>query len=65
MKYTVRPLVIDKEYSQLLASRREQFRQEAKTGKTMHITIVTAAGLSEKGYRHSAQSVVSLDHLFA
>ena len=65
MKYTARPFVINKEYAQLLASRREQFRQETRTDKTLHITIITAAGLAEKGYRHSAQSVVSLDHLFA
>jgi len=65
MKYTVGPYVISRDYAQWLGARKEIFREETRTKKTLHLTMVTADVLSEKGHRHCVQSAVTLDDLFA
>jgi hypothetical protein len=65
MKYSNKEFVITRDYDDHLRKRREAFRQETKTRKSLHLTFVTTYGLSRKGYWSSAQSEVTMDDLFA
>ena len=64
MKYSLHPYTIDINYDQVLQNKRMAFLSETGTRKAIHITMVTTYGLTEKGYRASVQSEVTLDDLF-
>ena len=64
MKYSIHPYTISKEYDQTLQQKRIAFATETNTRHALHITFVSTYGLSEKGYRASVQSEVTLDDLF-
>jgi len=64
MKHSLHPYTISKEYDRSLQQKRMAFLGETGTRSATHITMVTTYGLSEKGYRASIQSEVTLDDLF-
>ncbi|MCL2046872.1 MAG: ATP-binding protein [Oscillospiraceae bacterium] len=64
MKYVISPFTIDKKYDQELQNKRNTFISETGTRSAVHITMITTYGVSEKGYRASIQSEVTLDDLF-
>ena len=64
MKFSTKPFVIDKEYDMKLRERRETFREETKTRKALHTTLVTTYGISRNAYIGEVQSEVTLDDLF-
>jgi hypothetical protein len=65
MKFTEKPFAIVEEYDKELMLKRETFREETKTKKSLHITMVTASGLTEGSFVGLIQSQVILDDLFA
>jgi len=65
MKYSLHPYTISKQYDQELQQKRMAFISETATRCALHMTMVTTYGLSDKGYRASIQSEVTLDDLFA
>ena len=64
MKYSLHPYTISMKYDQDLQQKRMAFLSETGTRNAIHITMVTTYGLTEKGYRASVQSEVTLDDLF-
>ena len=64
MKYSNQRFPIDHKYAERLAEKAAAFAQETGLRKALHTTFVTVCGLAESGYRHSAQSEVTLDDLF-
>ena len=64
MKYALHPYTISKRYEQKLQQKRIAFLSETGTPNALHTTLVTTYGLTEKGYRASVQSEVTLDDLF-
>jgi hypothetical protein len=64
MKYSLHPFTISMKYDQELQQKRMALLSETGTRKAIHITMVTTYGLTEKGYRASVQSEVTLDDLF-
>jgi hypothetical protein len=64
MKFTEKPFPIDAKYDKALFEKRETFREETHTKKALHITMVTASGLTENSYLGLVQSQVLLDDLF-
>jgi AAA+ ATPase superfamily predicted ATPase len=65
MKFTEKPFAIDEKYDKELMLKRETFRDETKTNKALHMTMVTASGLTDGSYMGLVQSQVFLDDLFA
>ena len=64
MKYSQHPYTISMKYDQELQHKRMAFISETGARHAIHITMVTTYGLSDKGYRASIQSEVTLDDLF-
>ena len=64
MKYSLSPITLTAKDDQDLQHKRAAFIAETETCRAVHITMVTTYGLSEKGYRASVQSEVTLDDLF-
>ncbi|MDR0875209.1 MAG: ATP-binding protein [Clostridiales Family XIII bacterium] len=64
MKFTEKAFAIDREYDEELLLRRETFREETGTKKALHITMVTANGLTSGSYIGMVQAQVLLDDLF-
>jgi AAA+ ATPase superfamily predicted ATPase len=64
MKYSLHPYTISLNYDQDLQKKRMAFIGETGTRSAIHITMVTTYGLTDKGYRASVQSEVTLDDLF-
>ena len=65
MKYSQHPFTISAEVDQNLQNKRMVFLAESGTRKAIHITMVTTYGVTDKGYRSSIQSQVTLDDLFS
>jgi AAA+ ATPase superfamily predicted ATPase len=65
MKYTLHPITLTAKDDQVLQNRRVAFLAETGTRKAIHITMVTTYGLTDKGYRASVQSEITLDDLFS
>ena len=63
-KYTSEPFRIDKEYAAQLARKIGVFREVTKTRKSIHLTMITSAGLVRNEYSSRVQSEVTLDDLF-
>ena len=64
MKYSQHPYTISMKYDQELLHKKMAFLGETGSRHAIHITMVTAYGLSDKGYKASIQSEVTLDDLF-
>ena len=64
MKYSLHPYTISMKDDQDLQKKRTAFLSETGTRSAVHITMVTAYGLTENGHRASVQSEVTLDDLF-
>jgi len=64
MKYADNEFVITKEYDKNLRNKRGAFREETKTRKTLHTTLITTYGLRRNEYWGHIQSEVILDDLF-
>ena len=65
MKCTEEPYAIDAEEDRLLRRHREVFRKVTGTVKSLHQTMVVAAGLVKNMYANSVQKVITLDDLYA
>jgi len=64
MKYSLHPITLNANDDQALQHKRTAFLAETGTRKAIHITMVTAYGLTGKGYQASVQSEVTLNDLF-
>ncbi len=64
MKFSVNEFVIDKDYDAVLRNRMATFKQETKTNKALHITMITTFGVKRNTYSNIVQSQVLLDDLF-
>jgi hypothetical protein len=64
MEYSLHPFTVTKDYDDALMRKRMAFISETGTRCAIHVTLITTYGLSEKGYRASVQSEVTLDDLF-
>ena len=65
MKFSLHPYTINTKYAEELQNKLTAFRAEVATRSALHITMITTYGLTEKGYRTSVQSEVTIDDLFA
>lgn len=65
MKYSDRPFELTKDYVEWLKERRDLFREQTGTNKTLHLTMVTTYGISNGKYASSIQGRVTMDDLFA
>ena len=65
MKYSDSPFELTKDYVEWLKERRDLFREQTGTNKTMHLTMVTTYGLTNGKYSTSIQGRVTMDDLFA
>lgn len=59
MKYSDREYVVSKEVQDDLIYKREVFREEVSPKKALHITLISAAGVSDNQYKSVAQSIVT------
>jgi len=65
MKFSEKPFSIDAKYDKELLRKRETFREETRTKKALHITMVTASGLTDGSYMGLVQAQILLDDLFS
>jgi hypothetical protein len=56
--------VIDKDYDKVLRNKRSAFKEETKTRKSVHITMVTTYGVKHNSYWSNIQSEVTVNDLF-
>ena len=64
MKYTTEEFVIDEAYEKQLTNKLTTFREETSTKKTLHITMICAAGLKNNKHAHIAQNILTGEDLF-
>jgi hypothetical protein len=64
MKYSNDRYAIVRKYAERLSEKAAAFARETGSRKALHTTFITIYGLAESGYRHSAQSKITLDDLF-
>lgn len=64
MKYSAGPYEITKAYDEKMIQRRELFRQQTKTRKSLHLTMITTHGLLSNKYSNDIQSEVTMEELF-
>lgn len=64
MKYSNSEYAITQDYDAWLRERREIFKEQTKTKKSVHITFVTSFGVRHNAYWNTIQSEVKLDDLF-
>lgn len=64
MKWSSKPFAIDKEYDAKLRLKAGTFSDVTQTRKGVNTTLVASSGVVDNMYRHSVQSVVTLDDLF-
>ena len=64
MKFAEKEYVITKEYDRNLRNKRSTFREETKTRKTLHITMITTYGVKHNEYWGNIQSEVTMKDLF-
>ncbi len=65
MKYSASRYEITKAYAEWMSERKELFRNETSTKKTLHLTLVTPHGVVTGKNTSIIQNVISLDDLFA
>lgn len=64
IKFSSSEYVIDKAYSKELKHKRDVFKEQTKTRKAVHLTMITTEGVKRNVYYNDIQSEVSLDQLF-
>lgn len=64
MKYSSEEFAIDAAYEKTLIHKRETFRNETKTKKTLLITMITPYGLKRNEFRDVVVNEISEDELF-
>ena len=64
IKYSTVEFSIDKNYSQTLRNKIGAFREETKTNKAVHLTMVTTYGIKSNEYAGMVQNEVLMDDLF-
>ena len=65
MKFSLHPYTISAKYAEELQNKLIAFRTETAVRSALHMTMITTYGLTDKGYRASVQSEVTIDDLFA
>ena len=65
MKYTQDPFEIDAAYEGKLLEKQQLFREESKTGKAIHLTLVSASGLRRNSHAGIVQTLLTAEDLFA
>ena len=55
---------IDRAYDLALRGKIEAFRNETKTRKALHLTLITTYGVKQNKYSSLVQSEVNMDELF-
>jgi predicted AAA+ superfamily ATPase len=65
MKYSENEFVIDKKQDENIRHKRGTFKDETKTRKAVHITMVTTYGVKRNEYWNNIQSEVRMEDLFA
>ncbi|MDR2653473.1 MAG: AAA family ATPase [Prevotellaceae bacterium] len=64
MKFANSQFVITKKYDEILRNKQEAFRNETKTNKTLHLTMITTYGVKHNEYWGNIRSEVTMDDLF-
>ena len=64
MKYSENEFIIDKKQDENLRNKKAAFREETKTRKAVHITMVTTYGVKRNEYWNNIQSEVRMEDLF-
>jgi AAA+ ATPase superfamily predicted ATPase len=64
IKYAVDEFVIDKQYDEILRKKRAAFKEETKTTKTIHITMITTNGVRHNQYWGHINSEITMNDLF-
>lgn len=64
MKYSDSLYELTKNYIEWLKERRDLFKKETRTTKTLHLTMITSRGLANGKYTSQIQSQVTMDDLF-
>jgi len=64
MKYANDEFTIDKKQDENLRQKRATFREETKTRKTLHLTMITTYGIKRNQYWGNIQSEVTINDLF-
>jgi predicted AAA+ superfamily ATPase len=64
IKFSQHEVEISEDYNLSLRHRREVFRQETKTRKALHVTLVTTYGVRRNKYADIVDSQVTMDSLF-
>ena len=65
VKYSENEYVIDKEYEMKLRDKREIFREQTKTNKTLQIILITTYGIKRNKYTTTISGQVVMDDLFS
>lgn len=65
VKFSEKEYVIDKDYSLSLRSKRDIFRAQTGTGKTLQTVMITTFGVRQNKYSGILSEQVTLDDLFA
>ena len=64
MVFTQEPFIVSEEYSCQLMHTLELFRKEAHTEKAIHLTLISAEGISRNSYVEEIQNTITMDDLF-
>lgn len=64
MKYTTGKYAISASDEEALIRKREVFREETKTTKAIHVTLITLNGLERNAHRHIITNEITADQLF-
>ena len=65
MKFAREPYQITKAYDEMLRHKTAAFRDETKTRKALHLTLVSPYGVKRNAYWQDVQAVIAADDLFA
>ena len=64
IKYTRKAFAIDRNYSDIMRNGLETFIEETSPRKAVHLTLISASGLTKNNYSGILQSVITLEDLF-
>jgi len=64
MKYASEEFKIDKKQDENLRNKRATFKEETKTCKALHLTMITTYGIKRNQYRGNIQSEITVNDLF-
>ena len=64
MKFTTEPFSITPEFERQMIHKMETFRKETGSRKAIHLTLISAEGISAGGNRGSVTQIITGDDLF-